>query len=75
VVDQGRRNANPFYQEFFSLLELLPLLDRPGYRRSKSQPRKQLQVRLESERASELIQRYQAGSTVNELAEEFKVHR
>jgi transposase len=76
VVDPRGRNANRFYQEFLSLVELLPLLKSPSPRiRQSVQNRKQGQTRLEAEAVSELIQRYQAGETVYQLSEEFDVHR
>jgi|ERR1700722_3444742 len=77
MVDRRGRNANRLYQEFFSLLEYLPLLDHlpPRKRAHHVKPRKQEQTRLEAEKASELIQLYQSGATVYELAETFSVHR
>ena len=78
MVDPTGRNANRFYQEFLALLELQPLLKRRPPRK-KSRPtvyeRKQDQKRLETDAASELVQRYQAGETVYELSERFNVHR
>jgi hypothetical protein len=74
--DPSGRNANRFYQEFLSLVELIPLLKSPAPRiRQRVQNRKQDQTRLDAEQSSELIQRYQAGETVYELSEIFNVHR
>jgi IS30 family transposase len=74
-VDRRGRNANPFYQEFLSLLELLPLLKSPSAPKTSRPPRKQDQTRLEADEASELIQRCQAGDTVYDLSKRFNVHR
>ncbi len=57
LVDFKGRNANRLYQEFFSLAEFLPLLDRPPQGRSDHvKTRKQDQTRLEADAASELVQ-------------------
>jgi IS30 family transposase len=57
-------------------LELLPIPERPTPRiRQRLKKRMQDQTRLEAEKASELIQLYQAGETVYELSEQFNVHR
>jgi hypothetical protein len=75
-VDPTGRNANRFYQEFLSLIELLPLLEgRTPRIRQTVRNRKQDQTRLEAEAVSELVQRYQGGETVSVLAEVFAIHR
>jgi IS30 family transposase len=50
------------------------LLESPSAPRTRRHPRKQDQTRLEADKISERIQRFQAGGTVYELSETFNVH-